>query len=114
MRHADVARAAGFSGQSATSSGTEVGVVIFARLVPGGPETRRVSHVFPLAGIGHERATALCGFNARLDELELLRRVAGMPCERCLLHPATQPARDEVPAPREHSLAMDTPRRVDQ
>lgn len=64
-------------------------VVVLARLKPGRAlESRRVAHVFELASeVQPDTAvTARCGAELIVGDLQWLPGLAGMPCERCVLH----------------------------
>lgn len=66
--------------------------VTLGRLKPGkAREAHRVVHVFPLVpNLPHATmVTARCGETLPVDDLQWLPRIAGMPCERCVLKSLT-------------------------
>jgi len=48
-------------------------------------ETQRVTHLFVAPTSPADTITAYCGASFGPGKLELLDRVAGMPCEACLI-----------------------------
>jgi hypothetical protein len=68
-------------------------VLLLGRLRPGMVgESRRVVHVFLLAlDIPRDTTlTARCGETLAVGDMQWLSEIAGMPCERCLLHTLAQ------------------------
>ncbi|MFC4859409.1 hypothetical protein [Actinophytocola glycyrrhizae] len=67
-------------------------VVVLGRLKPGTTtESRRVVHVFKLVrDVLHQpMVTARCGMSLPVDDLQWLPRLAGMPCELCVMASAS-------------------------
>lgn len=65
-------------------------------------ERRRVCHIVPIPGSGPvpDRLHALCGEPIAPGDAEVLNRIAGMPCEACL-----------VASTRRHHYEYDAPAR---
>lgn len=63
-------------------------VIVLGRLKPGTTtESRRVVHVFELVrDVPHQpMVTARCGMPLPVDDLQWLPRLAGMPCDLCVM-----------------------------
>lgn len=63
-------------------------LVVLGRIKPGhAPESRRLVHVFLLTPEARYAATltARCGATLPADDIHWLPRLAGMPCEPCIL-----------------------------
>lgn len=62
--------------------------ILLGRIKAGrAPESRRVVHVFELSPSLRDATTviACCGQDLAVDDLQWLPRLAGMPCEECVV-----------------------------